>query len=127
MVQSPRSSSARMRGGGGSYPLRHRIIPARMERMAFDNPADAEPRASERAMARDGLVGVARARRLEATLREHEMRQRELVPTNESHYDRARQSLQCHGSVSTAPVNSARSTDTARAFTGSGVWMENER
>src|SRR6266568_4223371 len=90
MVRSPRASSARMRGGGGSYPLRHRIIPARMERMTFENPADSEPRAFERAMARDGLVGVARARRLEATLREHEVRQRELVATNESHYDRPR-------------------------------------
>src|SRR5947207_8842792 len=99
-----------MRGRGGSYPLRHRIIPARMERMTFENPADSEPRAFERAMARDGLVGVARARRLEATLREHEMRQRELVATNESHYDHARQSLQRHVSVSTTPVNSARST-----------------
>ena len=92
------------------YPLGHRIIPASVERMAFGDPLDAEPGASERAIALDGLVGVARARRLEPALRKDEMRQRELVATDQLHYDESRQSLQCHVSVSTTPVNSARST-----------------
>jgi hypothetical protein len=43
-------------------------------------------------------------------LRQHPVRQRELVAANESHYGQTRQSLQRHVSVSTAPVNSARST-----------------
>src|SRR5437773_11639816 len=80
--------------------------------MALENPADAEPRAFEGAIAGNGFVGVARARRLETTLREQEMRQREVVATDESHYDHARQSLQRHVSVSTTPVNSAPSTAT---------------
>src|SRR6266849_1161497 len=110
MGRSPPSTSARTRGAAGSYPLWHRIIAAGVERMAFENPLDPQPRAFECAVALDGLVGVARARRLEPTLGEDEMRKRELVATNESHYDDARQSLQRHVSVSTAPVNSARST-----------------
>src|SRR5687768_4599250 len=81
--------------------------------MAFENALDAKPRAFQRAIALDRLIGVARARRFEATLREHQMRQRQLVPANACHYDQARQSLQPHGrhvSVSTTPANSARST-----------------
>jgi len=90
MVRSPPSASAQTRGAAGSYPLGHRVIAAGVERMAFENPLDPQPGAFERAVALDGLVGVARARRLEPTLREDEMRQRELVATNESHYDDAR-------------------------------------
>src|SRR2546426_8550980 len=118
MARSPRTASARTRGAAGSYPSGNGVIPAGVERMAFENPLDPQPGAFERAVALDGLVRVARARRLETTLGEDEMRQRELVATNESHYDQARESLQPpqppqsprHVSVSTAPVNSARST-----------------
>ena len=81
-----------------------------MERMTLEDASDAKPCASQRAMALDRFVGVARARRLEPAVCEHEVRQRELVATDECHYGPARQSLQRHVSVSTASVNSARST-----------------
>ena len=78
--------------------------------MTFGNPLDPKPRAFQRAIALDRFVGVARAGRFEATLREDQMRQRQLVPANECHYENARDSLQRHVSVSIAPVNSARKT-----------------
>src|ERR1700752_354454 len=84
------------------------IIAAHVKRMTLGNPLDPKPRAFQRAIALDRFVGVARARRFEPALREDEMRQRQLVPANESHYENARDSLQRHVSVSTAPVNSAR-------------------
>src|SRR6266513_627920 len=101
-----------MRGAADAYPwwsLGNWIIPAGMEWMAFENALDPQPGASDRAVALDRLIGVTRARGDEPALCEDEMRQRELVATDELHYDKTRQSLQCHVSVSTAPVNSARS------------------
>src|SRR5439155_2185217 len=89
---------------------RHRIISARMKGVALENASHAEPAAFQRAVARDGFIGIARTRRLEATLREHEMRQRQLIAPNQCHYGKTGQSLQRHVRVSTASVNSARST-----------------
>src|SRR5690242_21724899 len=65
--------------------LGHRVVAARMERMAMENALDAEPRASQGAIAFHRFEGVARARRHEATLREHEMRQRQLVSADKRH------------------------------------------
>jgi hypothetical protein len=81
-----------------------------VKRMTLEDASDAKPGAFQRPMALDCFVRVARARRLEPALREHQMRHRELVPTDECHYGQSGKSLQRHVSVSTAPVNSARST-----------------
>src|SRR2546429_1537645 len=53
--------------------------------MAAQDPSDAEPRSSDRAVAFHRFEGVARARRYETTLREHQVRQRRLVEANERH------------------------------------------
>jgi len=82
-----------------------------MKWMALENALDPKPGALECAVALDRLIGIARARRLEPTLGEDEVGQRELVATDESHYGQARRAFQArHVSVSTTPVNSARST-----------------
>ena len=82
-----------------------------MEWMTLENALDPKPGALERAVALDRLICVARARRLEPALGEDEVRERELVATDENHYGQPRQAFQSrHVSVSTAPVNSARST-----------------
>src|SRR5437016_5873375 len=89
---------------------RNGIISARVERMTLEDASDSKPAAFQRSIALDCFVRVARARRLEPALREHQMRQRELVSTDQCHYGPSGKSLQRHVSVSTAPVNSARST-----------------
>src|SRR5579864_1260773 len=99
-----------MRAAADSYSSGNGIIPAGVERMALGNPLDPKPRAFEGAVPFHRFIGVARARRHEPALGEDEVRQRELVATDERHYDQAWDSLQCHVSVPAASVNSARST-----------------
>src|SRR6266850_170479 len=112
-TSSARTIASTRRRSINQFPRsRHRIISARMKWVALENALHAEPAAFQRTVTLDGLVGVARTRRVEATLREYEMRQRQLIAANQCHYGEARQSLQPprprHVSVSTAPVNSAR-------------------
>src|SRR5690348_10680476 len=85
------------------------IVSARMERMAAENALDAEPRTFHGAVAFHRLECVPRARRHEATLRKHEMRQRQLVTTNEGHDDESRPALDVHVRRVTLSVKSARS------------------
>src|SRR5260370_5301177 len=58
---------------------RYRVETAGVQRVAAQDPFDAEPHPSERAVALHRFEVVARARRPEAALRDHQMRQRQLV------------------------------------------------
>src|SRR2546421_11181212 len=85
--------------------------------MALQNASHAEPGTFQGAVALDRFVRIARAGRFEATLREHEVRQRQLIRADQRHHRESRQSLQQrHVSVSITPVNSARRSAKEAAY-----------
>jgi len=96
--------------------LGNRIVTARMKRMTTKYATRTQPAAFQRTVALHCFVRVARTRWLEATLRKHQMRQRELIPTDECHHRHTWQSSQRHVSVSSTPVNSARRTANGAAY-----------
>src|SRR5207245_9425657 len=89
--------------------LRHRVVAARVQRVAAQDASDTEPNASHRAIALHRFVGVARARRHEATLREHQVRQRHLVDANQRHDGTPRPVPEIYVMRVTLVVNSVRS------------------
>src|SRR2546428_10570248 len=84
--------------------------------MAAQDPSDAEPRSSDRAVAFHRFEGVARARRYETTLREHQVRQRRLVDANQRHDGAPWPEAGGYAKRGTPAIKSARSStnDTAR-------------
>src|SRR5438094_8625321 len=79
-----------------------------MQRVATEDALDAEPTSLYRAVALDRLKGVVRARRREATLRDHQMRDAHLVSTDHRHHRAPRPATEFHVIRLTTPVNSAR-------------------
>src|SRR6266568_7236764 len=100
---------------GGYDPL-HRVVSARVKRVTPENAPHAEPTPLQGAVALDGDERITRARRLEAALREYQMRQRELVAADERHHDTTRHVTECHVSVLTTSVNSARRAANGAAY-----------
>src|SRR5437773_10778182 len=96
--------------------LWHRVVAARVQRVAAQDASDAEPNASHRAVALHRFVGVARARRHEATLREHQVRQRHLVDANQRHDGTPRPVPEIHVMRVTLVVNSVRSCANGAAY-----------
>src|SRR2546426_823709 len=96
--------------------LRHRVVAARVQRVAAQDASDTEPNASHRAVALPRFVGVARARRHEATLREHQVRQRPLVDANQRHDGTPRPVPEIHVMRVTLVVNSVRSCANGAAY-----------
>src|SRR6266566_5933424 len=84
--------------------------------MAAQDPSDAEPRTSDRAVAFHRFEGIARARRHEATLGEDQMRQRQLVDANQRHDGAPRPALEIHVIRVTLVVNSVRSCANGAAY-----------
>src|SRR5438876_12295916 len=84
--------------------------------MAAQDPSDAEPRPSDRAVAFHRFEGLARARRYETTLREHQVRQRRLVEANERHDAAPWPEAGVHAMRVTPAVNSARRSTTDAAY-----------
>src|SRR5438128_2276053 len=87
-----------------------------MERVAAEDPPYAQPASLERAVTLDRLICVVRARRRKATLREHQMRQRELVTADDGHGHPTRPTGRAHVIRVTEPVNSARRTAKGAAY-----------
>src|SRR5205809_7654273 len=81
-----------------------------MQRVATEDALDAEPTSLQRAVALDRLKGVVRARRREATLRDHQMRDAHLVSTDHRHHREPRPATDAHVIRLTTSVNSARRT-----------------
>src|SRR5437762_6458801 len=96
--------------------LRHRVVAARVQRVAAQDASDAEPNASHGAVALHRFVGVARARRHEATLREHQVRQRHLVDANQRHDGTPRPVPEIHVMRVTLVANSVRSCANGAAY-----------
>src|SRR5437762_12220847 len=69
----------------GRLALRHRVVAARMQRVAAQDALHSQPASFEPTVTLDRLACVLRAAAREATLREHQMRQRPLVRTAQSH------------------------------------------
>src|SRR2546428_12416804 len=90
--------------------LRNGVVPARMQRVAAENAFHAEPASLERPGALDRLGGVVRAGGREARLRQHEMRQSELVCADQSDRDQPRPASWGHRMRLTAGVDSVRRT-----------------
>src|SRR2546427_9710119 len=84
--------------------------------MAAQDPSDAEPRSSDRAVAFHRFEGVARARRYETTLREHQVRQRRLVDANQRHDGAPWPEAGGHAMRGTPAINSARSSTNDAAY-----------
>src|SRR5438128_4560692 len=78
--------------------------------MAAQDPSDAEPRPSHRAVAFHRFEGVTRTRRHETTLREHQVRQRRLVDANERHDGAPWPVAGIHAMRVTPAISSARSS-----------------
>src|SRR3989454_9466042 len=94
----------------------HWVVAARVQRVAAQDPFDAEPHTSDCAVALHRFEGVARARRHEATLREYQMRQRQLVETNERHDGAPRPAPDVHVMRVTLAATSARSCANGAAY-----------
>src|SRR5712692_11323098 len=95
---------------------RYRVVTAGVQRVAAQDPLGAEPHPSERAVALHRFEGVARARRHEATLREHQMRERQLVHANERHDGTSRPVPEIQVMRVTLAVNSERSCANGAAY-----------
>src|SRR5437588_6290517 len=84
--------------------------------MAAQDAFQAEPAPLGRTVALDGFKRVPRARRRETTLREHQMRERHLVCTNQRHDGAPRPTPHAHVMRLTTPVNSARRSAKEAAY-----------
>ena len=94
----------------------HRVEPARVEGVAAGHTLHAEPAPLHRPVACDCFEGVVRAGGSEATLGEHQMRERHLVAADECHHSEPRPATHAHVTWLTPPVNSARSPAKEAAY-----------
>src|ERR1041385_278792 len=87
-----------------------------MQRVAPQDAPHAEPHAPRHAIALHCFVRVARARGFEAALREHQVRQRQLVEANQRQHRASRPAPDGHVIRVTLAVNSARNSENGAAY-----------
>src|SRR5256886_7248436 len=87
-----------------------------MQRVAPQDPPHAEPRAPHRPIALHRFVRIARARRLEAALCEHQVRQRRLIDANQAEDRTSRPATDAHVTRLTRSASSARSAANVAAY-----------
>src|SRR5437879_12799348 len=87
-----------------------------MQRVAAQDALHAQPTSFERTVTLDRLECVLRAAGREATLREHQMRQRHLVRADQSHGRAPRPATPTHVTRLTQAANSARRSAKEAAY-----------
>src|SRR5690242_2586709 len=96
--------------------LRHRIVATGMKGMTPRHAADPQPGPLQGAVPLYSLISVTGAAGREATLREHQMRQRELIQADQAHDQKTGDSKNVHLILVAACASSSRSTAKVAAY-----------